>query len=201
MKPLERAAPGAARLLTLGAVAALIVALAACASPAPSPSAQTPTATSTPAASAAGMPATVTPTPAPVTPPPTATPPAETDVCVPEPMKTVYIGGDPCPPAIAAVRAIVAPLGLPVARTVLQPRPFGCGPDLWPGVTSPDVCFGVLVISGTTMHGWVSFTGAAKVAAVSLRLQPATGPSPAPSPMWVATIAAFQVPPAGWVMP
>jgi hypothetical protein len=194
MKILERAAPGAARLLTLGAVAALIVALAACASPAPSPSAQTPTATSTPAASATG-------TPAPVTPPPTATPPAETDVCVPEPMKTVYIGGDPCPPAIAAARAVVAPLGLPIARIVLQPRPFACGRDLWPGVDSPMVCFGALVISGTTMHGWVSFTGSAKVAAVSLRLQPATGPSPAPSPMWVATIAAFQVPPAGWSMP
>jgi hypothetical protein len=63
------------------------------------------------------------------------------------------------------------------------------------------ICFGPLVMPGTTMHGWVSFTGSAKVAAVSLHLQPATGPSPAPSPMWVATIVAFQVPPAGWVMP
>jgi hypothetical protein len=56
-------------------------------------------------------------------------------------------------------------------------------------------------ILGTTMHGWVSFTGSAKVAAVSLRLESWGGPSPAPSPTWVATIAAFQVPPAGWVMP
>jgi hypothetical protein len=192
MKLLEWAAPGAARLLIYTALAALVVAVAACASPVPSPAASTPT--STPATSATG-------TPAPVTPPPTATPPAETDACVAEPMKTVYIGIDPCPPAIAAVRAVVAPLGLPVARMVLQPRPFACGRDLWPGVESPMVCFGVLVIAGTTMHGWVSFTGSAKVAAVSLRLQPATGPSPAPSPMWVATIVAFQVPPAGWVMP
>jgi hypothetical protein len=192
MKLLEWAAPGAARLLTHTAVAALVVAVAACAGPVPSPAASTPT--STPATSATG-------TPAPVTPSPTTTPPAETDVCVAEPMKTVYIGIDPCPPAIAAVRAVVAPLGLPVARMVLQPRPFGCGPDLWPGVTSPRICLGVLIIPGTAMHGWVSFTGSAKVAAVSLRLQSWDGPSPAPSPTWVATIAAFQVPPAGWVMP
>ncbi len=121
-------------------------------------------------------------------------------MCVGEPMKTVYIGIDPCPPAIAAVRAVVARLGLPVARVVLQPQPFACG-DLWPEVGSPTVCFDVLVISGTTMHGWVSFTGSAKVAAVSLGLQGATDPSPPPRPTWVATIEAFQVPPAGSVMP
>ncbi len=192
MKALQRSVPRAGPLMTLAAAVALIVGVAACASPAPSPSAQMPTAT--PAVSAPG-------TLAPVTPPPTATPPAETDACVPEPMKGVYIGLDPCPPAIAAVRAVIAPLGLPIARIVLQPQPFACGRDLWPGVGSPMICLGVLVISGTAMHGWVSFTGSAKVAAVSLRLQPATGPSPAPSPMWVATLAAFRVPPAGWVMP
>ena len=107
---------------------------------------------------------------------------------------------DPCPPAIAAVRAVIEPLGRPIARIVLQPQPFECG-DLWPGVGSPAICFGPLVLPGTTMHGWVSFVGSPKVAAVSLRLQPATGPSPVPSSMWVATIAAFEVPPAGWVMP
>ena len=191
MKPLGRAAPGAVHLLALAAVAALVVAVAACASPVPSPSASA--SPSTPAASAPGK-------PAPVTPPPTTTPPAETDVCVAEPMKTVYIGIDPCPPAIAAVRAVVAPLGLPVARMVLQPRPFDCG-DLWPGIGSPMICAGVVVIPGTTMHGWVTFVGSDKVAAVSLRLQGATDPSPPPSPVWVAQIVAFQVPPAGWAMP
>jgi hypothetical protein len=190
MKPLERAAPGAARLRTLAAVAALVVAVAACADPVPSPSASTPT--STPAASAPG-------TPAPVTPSPTATPPAETDVCMAKPMKTLYIGIDPCPLAIAAVRAVVAPLGLPVARMVLQPQPFDCG-DLWP-VGSPAVCPGPFVITGTTMHGWVTFVGSDKVAAVSLRLQGAMDPSPPPSPMWIATMEAFEVPPAGWMMP
>ncbi len=189
MKPLERAATGAARLLTLASVAALVVAVAACAGPVPSPSASTPT--STPAAPAPG-------TPAPVTPAPTATPAAETDVCLTAPMKAVYIGSDPCPPAIAAVRAVVAPLGLPVARMVLQPDPFCGGP--WP-VGSPPVCFGVMVILGTTMHGWVIFTGSDKVAAVSLRLQGAMDPSPPPSPMWIATMEAFEVPPAGWMMP
>ena len=121
-------------------------------------------------------------------------------MCVPETTATASIAIDPCPPAIAAVHSVIAPLGLPIARIVLQPQPFDCG-DLWPGVGSPVICFGHLVMPGTTMHGWVSFTESAKIAAVSLQLQPATGPSPAPSPMWVATIAAFQVPPAGWVMP
>ncbi len=119
-------------------------------------------------------------------------------MCLAEPMKAVYIGIDPCPLAIAAVRAVVAPLGLPVARLVLQPDPFCGGP--WP-VGSPPVCFGVMVILGTTMHGWVSFTGSDKVAAVSLRLQGAMDPSPPPKPTWVATIEAFEVPPAGWMMP
>jgi hypothetical protein len=192
MRPLHPAAPGAGRLLTLAAVGALILAVAACASPAPSPSAQAPAAT--PAASAPG-------TPPPVTPPPTATPPTETDACVPEPAPSPYTLADPCPPAIAAVRAVVAPLGLPIARVVLQPRPFACGPDLWPGVASPAICFGILIIPGMTMHGWVSFTGSEKVAAVSLRLQGGLGPSPVPGPMWSATLEAFEVPPAGWVMP
>ena len=187
-----RRVPGAGRLLPLAPIAALIVAFAACASPAPSPSA--PTSTPTPAISAPG-------TLAPPTSSPTATEPAETDVCVPEPLKTVYIGDDPCPSAIAAVRAAVASLGLPIARIVLQPRPFDCGPYLWPGVGSPMVCFGPMIIAGSAMHGWVSFMGSTKVAAVWLVRQPPSGSSPAPSPMWVATIAAFQVPPAGWVMP
>ena len=188
MKPVEQAAPGDARLRTLAAVAALIIAVAACASPVPSPSASAPT--STPAASAPG-------TPAPVTPPPTTTPPAETDVCMAEPMKTVYIGIDPVRHDRRGPRRRRA------TRTAGRPHrpaadPF-CG-GLWP-VGSPPVCFGVMVILGTTMHGWVIFTGSDKVAAVSLRLQGATDPSPPPKPTWVATIEAFEVPPAGWVMP
>ncbi len=173
------------------ALAAVVFAVAACASPAPSSSPAPPT--DYPVASPVG-------TPFPVTPQPTSTPPAETDVCVPEPGPSPYSIADPCPPAIDAVRIAIARLGLPIARIVLQPQPFDCG-TLWPGVDTPQICFGPFVMSGTTMHGWVSFTGSAKVAAVSLHLQPATGPSPAPSPMWIAFVAAFQVPPAGWVMP
>jgi len=137
----------------------------------------------------------------PVTPTPTATLPAETDVCHAELTKTVYIGVDACPAAIAAVHAVVAPLGLPVARIVLLPRPFDCGPYLWPGVGSPMICFGVIIQPGRNMHGWVSFRGSTKVAAVSLVLQGPGDPSPPPSPLWIATIEAFEVPPAGWVMP
>ena len=188
MKTLAQAAPGAARLQALVAAAALIVGVAACASPAPSPSASAPTAT--PVVSASG-------TPPRVTPPPTATPPTETDVCVPE-VSTPASAADPCLLAIAAVRSVVAPLGLPIARIVLRPDPF-CG-GLWP-VGSPPVCFGVMVILGGTMHGWVSFTGSAKVAAVSVALQGDDDPTPPPSPLWIATIEAFQVPPAGWVIP
>jgi hypothetical protein len=190
VEPLDLTA-GHARLAALAAAVAVILTVAGCA-PAPSPSVQAPTAT--PAASAEG-------TPRPLTPSPPATPPAETDVCVPEAGSRPSAVADPCRPAIAAVRAVVAPLGLPIARIVLQPRPFGCGRDLWPGIGSPTICFGPMIISGTTMHGWVSFRGSPKVAAVLLRLRGAADPSPAPSPRWVATISAFQVPPAGWVMP
>jgi hypothetical protein len=172
----------------LAAVMVVMAVVVACASPAPSP---------IPTASANRSPSG---TPPPITPSPTATPLTETVLCVPEASATASTMVDPCPPAIAAVHNVIAPLGLPIARMVLQPQPFDCG-DLWPGVGSPAICYGPFVMPGTTMHGWVSFTGSAKVAAVSLHLQPATGPSPAPSPMWVATIAAFQIPPAGWVMP
>lgn len=178
----------------LAATFVVALLLTACASPAPSPSLAAPTAH--PVASPVGTPFPVTPQP--TSTPPTATPPAETDVCVAEPMKTVYIGLDPCPPAIAAVHEAVVRLGLPIVRLVLQPGLF-CG--LWPNVASPAICFGPAYRPGTAMYGWVRFTGSDKVAAVSVRLQGALDPSPPPSPLWVATIEAFQVPPAGWVMP
>ncbi len=99
---------------------------------------------------------------------------------------------------IAAVHEALAPLGLSVARIVLQPDPFDC--LLWPGAESQIRCQPA-TIPGTAMHGWVTFTGSDKVAAVSLSFQVSAGSSPAPSPSWVATVAAFQVPPAGFVMP
>ena len=50
------------------------------------------------------------------------------------------------------------------------------------------------------MHGWVSFSGTDKVAAVFLRRFLVTGASPSPAPPWNATLSAFIVPPAGWSM-
>jgi len=111
------------------------------------------------------------------------------------------LAGDPCPAALAAVRALVAPLGFPIARIYLAPEPFVCG-DLWPGVGSPMVCFGPLILPGRDMHGWVAFNGTAKIAAVTLdRPFPPDGSPTASAPPWQASLAAFVVPPAGWVMP
>ena len=172
------------------AVITVVLALVGCASPAPSP---VPTAS----------------------PAPTATPLAETVLCVPEvgPLPSA-LRGDPCPAAILAVRAIVAPLGLPVARIVIEPGPFNCG-DYWPGGSKGQgtVCAGLPISPGTTMHSWVSFAGSAQVAAVELSRPnpnvftvypsgtPRGTPSPAPRETWKAGIEAFEMPPTGWVMP
>ncbi|HEY3336304.1 MAG TPA: hypothetical protein VGK16_13815 [Candidatus Limnocylindrales bacterium] len=134
------------------------------------------------------------------TPTAAATPsPSASISCVPEPAEVAPGGsGDPCPSALAAVEAVVAPLGLPVTKIYIQPGPFRCG-LVWPGIQSPVVCFGQLIIPGASMHGWVAFAGSAKVAAVGLsRTPPARvflgGP-------WKAAVVAFTVPPDGWVMP
>ncbi len=166
----------------------LAVALAGCASPGP-------TLTLTPAP-------TPSPTPS-ASPAPSPTPPPNTSVtCLREtaPLPSA-LAGDPCPAALAAVRALVAPLGLPIARIYLAPDPFFCG-DLWPEVGSSTVCAGPIVLPGRDMHGWVAFTGTAKIAAVALeRPFPPAGSPTASAPPWQATLAAFVVPPAGWVMP
>ena len=111
---------------------------------------------------------------------------------------------DPCPSVITAVEAVVAPLGLPIARLYVEPGLFPCG-ELWPGLPSTNpICPDVMLPPGTAMHGWVSFAGSDKVAAVQLFRQPSliTTENPMPSPWpWQATLRAFAVPPAGWVMP
>lgn len=149
------------------------------------------------------------------TPPPTATtqpsatplmspsPAAEFDTCLPDTgTEPSGLQGDPCPSAIAAVRALVAPLGLLIVAIYLEPGPFPCGPTLWPVPGSPPpVCLGIVVVPGTSMHGWVSFVGSPKVAAVYLhRSLPEKSATSAPTPPWQASLSAFVVPPAGWVM-
>jgi hypothetical protein len=54
-----------------------------------------------------------------------------------------------------------------------------------------------------SMHGWVRFSGTDKVAAVGLRrdVVPANAARPSPVPPWIASVAAFAVPPTGWSMP
>ena len=107
---------------------------------------------------------------------------------------------DECPSAVVAVEALVARLG-PIVRVQVDRGPFECG-DLWPGVGSPPMCYGSLIVRGSTMHGWASFLGADKVAAIALQRSSlernSVGPPFGP---WKARLAAFVVPPAGWVMP
>jgi hypothetical protein len=111
-----------------------------------------------------------------------------------------------CPSAIVALEALVARLG-PIDRAWIAPGYFECG-QLWPGVGSPqtpppisDTCYG-LIPAGFAMHGWASFAGTEKVAAISLDRSPIqpNSLSPAFGP-WRATLAAFDVPPSGWTMP
>lgn len=106
--------------------------------------------------------------------------------------------GNPCPSALAAVQAVVAPLGLPMSQIRIQPGPFQCG-VLWPGVQSPVVCFGPAIVPGASMHGWVAFVESTKVAAVGLYRTPPQGSTPAGP--WKASVVAFTVPPDGWLMP
>jgi hypothetical protein len=108
---------------------------------------------------------------------------------------------DECPSAIVAFEAAVAPLGV-VTRIHIDPGPFECG-DMWPGVGSVGVCPGLLLFPGRNMHGWASFAATDKVAAIALDRTP-IGQNPATVTgfgPWVARVAAFEVPPAGWVMP
>lgn len=167
-------------------VAALLV--AACVSPVPSPTA---------------LVATMSPEPSPgSTPSASPSPPLVTVRCVPEGAALPSpFDADPCPDALGAATAAVAPTGLPIRRIALEPGPFGCaGP--WPGVGSPVICLDALVIAGTHMHGWVAFIGSDKVAAVELsRPYPTSDPGyPAGSP-WTARVVTVAIPPAGWVMP
>ena len=177
----------------------LLATLSACAAPVPTTAPATTPAPARPVTPSPSPPLAASPAPSPA---PTASPsPGASVVCVPE-RATVApaLAGDFCPPAVAATRAAVAGLG-GVARIYLEPGPFMCG-DPWPGVGSPMVCFGALIVPGMAMHGWVSFGGTNAVAAVSLRrvMNESTGAAVQP-PAWTATDAAFQFPPAGWEMP
>lgn len=105
---------------------------------------------------------------------------------------------DECPTAIIAFEAIAERLGK-IARMRIEPRDFTCG-DPWPGVSYP-TCIGVFVLSGSAMHGWASFVGTDKVAAIALSRSPiGQVPSTSFGP-WQGRLDVFVVPPVGWVMP
>ena len=179
--------------------AVLLCALLVGCAPAPSISPQASAASSPSAPSqSASSPSAASPTPPEIFP---TSPPTETVICVPETGPLPSALGDPCPSAIAVVRAVVEPLGQPIAQLYVEPGPFICGVVLWPGVGPPLDC-SVLVLPGRTMHGWVSFSATDKVAAVTLyRSVPISRAIPSPVPPWTASLAAFIVPPAGWSMP
>ena len=174
--------------------------LSACApAPIPSPSASAvvspaPSPSVTPSAVPSGSAPSSEPS---VNPPPNVPPQSVT--CTPD--AGLPAAGDPCPAAVAAVRAAVKSIGRTISRIYLVPAPFPCG-GLWPGVGSPVICLGPIVFPGRSMHGWVRFLGTDRVAAVSLtRDLPIGKPIPSPLPPWRASIEAFVVPPAGWQMP
>jgi hypothetical protein len=169
--------------------------LIAC-TPTPSPS-PTPQASIAPSPSAPTSPQ-ATPTPG----PPSPSLATESATCVPFTGELpAGLEGDPCPSALAAVRAIIEPLGFPIARIYIEPGPFLCGNYLWPGIESPPECFGPIIIPGTMMRGWVAFHRTDKVAAVELRRDVPRRASPFVVPPWRATVVAFVVPPTGCVMP
>ena len=135
--------------------------------------------------------------PTPTTPLPTTTVRCRTEAGSLPPM----LASDPCPDAVFAVTAAVAPVRLPADSIVIEPGPFYCD-VIWPGVGSPPACYGPIVRPGQFMHGWVSFVGSDKVAAVMLGLDlPGDLDQPgATRPPWHATLVATEIPPAGWVM-
>jgi hypothetical protein len=168
--------------------------LAAC-TPTPTPS---PTQQPSIAPSSASLSPLITPTPS--APAPSSA--AESVACVPfTGQLPAGLEGDPCPSALAAVRAIVEPLKFPIARIYIEPGPFICGSYLWPGIGSPPVCFGPIILPGTKMHGWIAFQSTGKVAAVALSRRVPGRASPSSVPPWRAVLMVFVVPPAGWVMP
>ena len=174
----------------------LLITLAACASPVPTTA---PAPTQPPPPSVTPSPSPLPPTsPSPPPSPTTSPSPSASVACIPEPAEIAPGGsGDPCPSALAAVQAVVAPLGL-ATRVYIEPGPFPCG-GIWPGLHSPQVCFGVIVMPGASMHGWVALAGTAKVAAVGLSRTPPHGSTPGGP--WKASVIAFTVPPTGWAMP
>ena len=98
-------------------------------------------------------------------------------------------GGSPildCPAAEAAVLVAVAGLGYPAQSVTIRPYGFTCGDPFGSGKMA---C--LYITRGPVAY--VRFVGTNKVAALTIALD-ASG-------QMVASVVAFEVPPAGWSMP
>lgn len=97
-----------------------------------------------------------------------------------------------CQPEEAAVLLAVARLGFPVRTITIGLFDFRCGGPFPTGVRS---CPAMLAPTGGAAY--VMFVGTPKVAAVTFTVAP---PQP-PNPPLPTTVVAFELPPAGWVLP
>ena len=176
------------------AVALLCALLAGCASP-------TPSATPTPTHGA-------TPTPTPtssLSPPPSfAVSPAPSfrTTCLPDRVLPLGSNGGPTADECSAIlpfEAVAARLGA-ITRVFIKASDFWCG-DLWLPWGSPPPTDCAVPQLGSAMSGWASFEGTDNVAAISVRRSQVGPKSPVVFGPWHASLEAFTVPPADWIMP
>ena len=162
------------RALTIGLLTLLVV---ACASP-----------------TVTGTPLTSTTPSAPTTPP--SSPVAITHVVITcaepatsNPANESLVPVDYCPAEEAAIYAAVANIDHTVASMTIMPGGFGCPPFM-------QMCPSVVIGQPAA---YVTFTGTAQVAAVTLT--PELSIALHPTTSFTATVVAFQVPPPGWTAP
>ena len=96
---------------------------------------------------------------------------------------------DDCPAEEAAIYAAVAYIDHTVASMTILPGGFGCPPFM-------EMCPSVVIEQPAA---YVTFTGTAQVAAVTLT--PELSLALHPTTSFSATVVAFEVPPAGWTAP
>jgi len=96
-----------------------------------------------------------------------------------------------CSDLASDVLAAVSHLGYPIQAMTLRTFDFGCGGPFSVAVYScPPIPAGPRPTPGS---GYVTFVGTAKVAALTYRA--------VDDPPLIVNLVAFEVPPAGWVMP
>jgi len=136
-----------------------------------------------------------TPPPAPTSTPPSS-PVAITHVVItcPDPATSnpagkSFIPVDFCPAEETAIYAAVAYIDHTVASLTILPGGFGCPPFM-------EMCPSVVI---GQVAAYVTFTGTAKVAALTLNAQISLAVPP--PTVFTATVVALQVPPPNWIVP